>query len=138
MTVAFSDESMRCPTCAGRGWGISRKQLHGQLVVTQKPCKKCDSRGYLPHPAPADGATTYRNGTWVQDEKYAYPNGGMTRKFRAITVNEHNVQAWATGTAGIPDTFFSIPARIRKFGKTIRGFLSLDNDTLIFTAYKGE
>ena len=135
-TISFSDESMRCPTCAGRGWTLGKKTQRGVLVVTQNMCRRCDSRGFIPHPKPADGATTYRHGTWVQKEEYAYPNGGMTRKFRAVAVDENNVQSWVTGTAGIPDTYFTIPARIRKHGLTVRGYLSLDNYTLIFRAYK--
>lgn len=30
--------------------------------------------------------------------------------------------------AGLPDTFFSIPARLRHQGHVLRGFLSLDQD----------
>ena len=35
--------------------------------------------------------------------------------------------------ASVPDTHFSIPARLRVDGRTVRGFVSYINDELTFT-----
>jgi len=62
--------------------------------------------------------------TWLEPEEHAYPNGGMTRRGRAL---------WPDGKlravrAGIPDTFFSIPAWGRLRGKYVVGFLVVNED----------
>ncbi len=87
------------------------------------------------------------NETWIDPEERAYPNGGFTRRGRVRVVeNKYNA-----GPAhlpygeiraircSIPDTWFSIPARLRVKGKTYHGFVSVsprgDNDELTFTPY---
>lgn len=41
-------------------------------------------------------------------------------------------------TIGYPDTFFSIPARIRVSGRWVRGFLWIEDDLFHFTPDKKE
>lgn len=72
--------------------------------------------------------------TWIDPEEYAYPNGGFTRRARVeLRANMHNPVALPYGElrtvrASIPDTYFTIPARLRYQGKTIRGFVSSPSD----------
>ena len=70
--------------------------------------------------------------TWLESEAFCYPNGGMKRRFcaRDLTGKLH------TGWAGIPDTFFSIPATIRHKGKLMRGWLGVDEEGFIFHFYR--
>ena len=68
--------------------------------------------------------------TSLQPEEYCYPAGGFTRTARVIlTPNPHNPIVLPYGEirtvrASIPDTYFSIPARLRYRGKTVKGFIS--------------
>lgn len=77
--------------------------------------------------------------TSLQPEEYAYPNGSLTRQGRAVLrQNPHNPIVLPYGEvravrAGIPDTFFSIPARLRYRGRTIAGFLTCTEGTWEFT-----
>jgi hypothetical protein len=74
---------------------------------------------------------TWPNGTWLEAEAFAYPNDTFTRR------------AYATMPDGtkrvimckVPDTFFSIPARVRLGKKTVKGFLSTDEEGLKFRPY---
>jgi len=65
------------------------------------------------------------NGTWIEPEKMAYPRGGQTRKFSAY-LEETSYRV--SGKAGIPDTWFSIPANVRVKGAYVAGFLTLGRD----------
>ena len=80
--------------------------------------------------------------TWIDPEEYAYPHGRMARKGRVrITGNPHAPNAAsnrAIGTirairCGIPDTFFTIPARLHIDLKTVRGFVSVESGANEFT-----
>ena len=62
--------------------------------------------------------------TQLQGEEAAYPNGAQRRKGKAI-FPDGTVK---TVYAGIPDTFFTIPAHTTMKGKRIKGYLSLDNE----------
>lgn len=70
--------------------------------------------------------------TYIQPEEYAYPNGGMTRKGLAIWPDGKIRQVWA----GIPDTYFSIPAHGKLKGEYVSGILTMENDEFIFTPYR--
>jgi hypothetical protein len=61
--------------------------------------------------------------TFLQSEEFAYPNGGQTRKGTAIYPDGRIRRVWA----GIPDTYFSIPAHGRIAGKYLGGFLTIDD-----------
>lgn len=84
---------------------------------------------------------SHSSGTWIEPEEYCYPNGGFHRRARVVVrQNPHNPISLPYGEyrivrAGIPDTFFSIPARLRIKGKTVKGFLSHDSSDgeLMFT-----
>jgi len=82
----------------------------------------------------AGGSTgpTGNNGTWLESENWCYPAGGMTR--RAYATCEDGEKRVIT--CGIPDTFFSIPGRVKIDGVTVKGFVSSDEDGFKFTAYK--
>ncbi len=92
------------------------------------------------------------HGTWLESESFAYPAGGFTRKaYVYLRRNEHNLielpyasTNFETHPYGkryvvrcsIPDTYFTIPARLRYKGKTIKGFISIqdpDTETARFT-----
>jgi hypothetical protein len=53
-------------------------------------------------------ATVRPLGTWLEPEELCYPNGGMTRYAAAINVKTGRLN---TVKCGIPDTFFSVPAK---------------------------
>ena len=79
------------------------------------------------------------DGTWIEPEAFAYPHGGFTR-FAYVTLRGNEYAPKATeqirariGTRrrvaiSVPDTYFSIPARLRLDGKTIKGFVSVVGD----------
>lgn len=69
--------------------------------------------------------------TYLAPEQDAYPNGAKRRKCKAL-LDGKLITCWC----GIPDTYFSIPAFYRKDNKRIRGWLSIDNNVLIFNEYK--
>lgn len=76
----------------------------------------------------------HANGTWLEGEEFAYPNGGMTRRCYAL---------WEDGTrrvvyCGIPDTFFTAPAYGRKQGRHIAGFVMSDDLGFHFIETKGQ
>jgi len=77
--------------------------------------------------------------TWIDPEELAYPDGGFTRKGRVVlTRNPHNPIDLAYGEVrtvmvSLPDTAFSIPAKLRIRGKTVKGYVSSDPAGLMFT-----
>lgn len=72
-------------------------------------------------------------GTWIEGEEYAYPNGGMTRRARVVIGESGKL---GIVKCGIPDTYFTIPARHRKLGK---GYVHInDRGEAVFTAYYGK
>ena len=75
--------------------------------------------------------------TWIEPEEWTYPSGGFLRRaFVRLRANPNNLDAieprdvgrYRIVRASIPDTFFSIPARLRIHGRTVRGFVSVDVD----------
>jgi len=78
----------------------------------------------------------HKGGTWLEPESLCYPSGGMLRRARArFADGELRVVR-----CGIPDTFFSIPARAQVKGESVGGFVSVDTDKdeFTFTAYEEE
>lgn len=77
------------------------------------------------------------NATWIEPEEVAYPSGGFLREGRALVVkNPHNPIELPYGEvrailASIPDTFFSIPARLRYKGKMVVGFVSYADEHIL-------
>jgi hypothetical protein len=62
--------------------------------------------------------------TYLAPEEHAYPNGGQTRRCRAICADGKVRVVYA----GIPDTYFSIPAH--RNGRTYeRGILMMQTDS---------
>jgi len=73
--------------------------------------------------------------TWLEPEDWTYPSGGFLRRarvrLRQNPLNPNLVLPYGTlriVRASIPDTFYSIPARLRFCGQTIRGFISIADD----------
>jgi len=64
------------------------------------------------------------HGTYLAPEEHAYPNGGQTRRCIALWPDGKLHTTWA----GIPDTYFSIPAHGRLRGKYIRGYLTKEGE----------
>lgn len=77
-----------------------------------------------------DGA----NGTWLEGEEFAYPNGGMTRR-AYVRCEDGQLRVVK---CGIPDTYFSIPAYARIHGKRVKGFVTSDENGFTFNTHKGQ
>lgn len=72
------------------------------------------------------------NKTFLQQEEFAYPNGGQTRKGAALFPDGTVRRVWA----GIADTWFSVPCHARVRGKYVAGFLTCEEDGwYIFNPY---
>lgn len=77
--------------------------------------------------------------TWIDPEERAYPAGGFTRKGRAVLhQNEHNPIVLPYGEVraircSIPDSAWTIPARLRYRGRTVKGFIDADEGVYRFT-----
>lgn len=77
--------------------------------------------------------------TWIESEELAYPSGGFLRRgYVRLRQNPHNPIALAYGTLrlvrlSVPDTFFSVPAKLRWRGRTVDGFVSVVDDEYRFT-----
>ncbi len=74
------------------------------------------------------------NETFLDPEERTYPSGALRnsrRRFAAVCPDG----VVRKGVCGIPDTFFSIPARIKAHGKTVTGFITVNDDgTYMFHA----
>ena len=78
---------------------------------------------------------TSANGTWLEGEEFAYPHGNLTRRCRASCQDGQLRVIYC----GIPDTYFSIPARARINGQAVRGFVTHNEETgFQFTHSKGQ
>lgn len=68
------------------------------------------------------GATQrWSRGTWLESEEHAYPNGGQTRRGSAVYPDGRTRRIFA----GIPDTYFSIPAHGRIRGRYVAGWVTV-------------
>lgn len=70
-------------------------------------------------------------GTWIDSEEMAYPAGSLkqSRRHFAARCPDGKIRR---GVCGIPDAYFSIPARMKANGKTISGYLSTVYGTATF------
>jgi hypothetical protein len=85
------------------------------------------------------------HGTWLEAESFAYPAGGFTRRaYVEFRENPNNTPIFKRGTVrrryvvhcSIPDTYFSIPARLRYRNQTIKGFITIeapDTESAVYT-----
>jgi len=78
--------------------------------------------------------------TWLEPEELAYPSGGfgIRRAYVVLRQNPHNpimldYGKLATVLVSIPDTFSTIPARLRTHGQRIKGYVSVDTGSEVFT-----
>jgi len=99
-----------------------------------------DALGIYHAPAPAPRRTiegtrapSTLGSTWIESESVAYPSGAMVRR---AWVRCETTGRYIHALAGIPDTFFSIPARAGK----VRGFISIDSERgeFTFTRYRNQ
>lgn len=74
--------------------------------------------------------------TWLEPEELAYPNGAMRRRALVhVRPNEHNplpdlpIGSLRVVHCGIPDTYSTIPARLKFKGKALRGYVSVADRT---------
>ena len=72
-----------------------------------------------------------REGTWLDPEELAYPSGSLRQSRRHFMAKCPDGKSRG-GVCGIPDTYFSIPARMKVNGKTISGYVSSDDGALVF------
>lgn len=93
-------------------------------MKTPKP-RVCRYYGTVVH------ASVSPNGTWLEDEAFCYPAGGMTRRARAVC-QDGKLRVFK---AGIADTFFTVPARGTISNKSVHGFLTSDENGIKFNQY---
>jgi hypothetical protein len=85
----------------------------------------------LPTPRQIGPGAIFAGQTWLEPEELTYPSGGFYRRaFVRVLENEYNPSlpdlpygALRVVRCSVPDTYFSIPARLRIRGKTVRGFI---------------
>lgn len=63
----------------------------------------------------------WNRGTYLEDESYAYPAGGQTRRGAAVYPDGKTRRIYA----GIPDTYFSIPAHGRIGRRYVAGLVTI-------------
>jgi hypothetical protein len=74
---------------------------------------------------------SYKDGTWIEAEEFAY--GKFTRRAYAVCPDGKKRVVMVS----IPDTMFSIPARMKIDGKTVKGFITTpEGESVLFTADK--
>lgn len=80
-------------------------------------------------------ATICPNGTWLEPEELCYPHGKMTRKAYALFPDGEKRLV----TCGIPDTYFSIPAKpVKVNGAVVRGYVGSDEDGIKFVPFTNQ
>jgi hypothetical protein len=88
----------------------------------------------------------FKQGTWLDPEEYAYPSGKLRdsrRRFRAMMNAGVTGQDYVEGVAGIPDTYFTIPAKGTFHGEPVEGYihvgghLGTGEGVLIFDVQEG-
>lgn len=87
--------------------------------------------------SPGGESATIMGKTWLESESFAYPSGAISagrRAYATLRSNPHNPITLPYGeqravAVGVPDTYFTIPARLRLKGATIAGYVSVDTDS---------
>ena len=72
-----------------------------------------------------------REGTWLDPEELAYPAGNLAQSRRRFMAKCPDGKLRG-GICGVPDTYFTIPARMKANGKTVSGYVSRDRETFTF------
>ena len=79
------------------------------------------------------------DGTWLEPEEITYPSGGFHRRaYVFLRKNQHNPISLPYGEkrvvrCAVADSFFTIPARFKYKGRTIKGYISSVDDVMTFT-----
>ena len=80
-------------------------------------------------------AYIHDNGTWIEPETLCYPSGGMKRKAYALFPDGEK----RIVICGIPDTYFSIPAKpVKVNGVSIRGYIGCDENGIKFVPFTNQ
>lgn len=79
-----------------------------------------------------ESANINPDGTWIEPECFAYPGDTFTRR-AYVNMPDGSKKVVLCKCA---DTYFSVPATARVKGKTLRGFITGDENGLTFTPYK--
>lgn len=124
---------MACPKCENQADseysgvpGVLARMVNGRIAGRVKPCPEC--KKFKDRAAATVALLKAVNSqiTWLEPEERAYytSKGREIRKGRAI---------WPDGVirsvyAGVPDTFFSIPAHGSYRGIHMHGFLTQDTE----------
>ena len=74
----------------------------------------------------------YAQGTYLQSEEAAYPNGRMARRGLAKWPDGKLRRVWA----GLPDTFYTVPAWGRVRGRRVKGYLAVTEDGVLIFNYE--
>ena len=74
---------------------------------------------------------SFNSRTWIEPEERAYGRRGATFARKAQVRIEGTFELRIV-RCSIPDTYTSIPARRTVAGKTVQGYLWLDQGTLMF------
>jgi hypothetical protein len=70
--------------------------------------------------------STYARGTWIDPEEFAYNCSLSTTRRKAKAICEDGRPR--TFHVGIPDTFFSIPARGKIGQQSVTGYICINTD----------
>ena len=71
--------------------------------------------------------------TWLEPEELCYPRGAITRRAKILAwIDSKKDFEYRIVRCGLPDTFFSIPAKLGR----IRGFISSGEGEFEFTPEK--
>jgi hypothetical protein len=72
----------------------------------------------------------YNDNTWIDPEELCYPSGSMYAGRKACAYDSVD-KTNRIVKIGIPDTYFSIPGRVKIKGKTIKIWISIDDDAIV-------
>jgi hypothetical protein len=77
-----------------------------------------------------DPPSLMEQGTWLEAESMCYPSGALSAGRRARALCEDGVAR--VFRVGIPDTYFTIPAAGKVKGRSVTGYVSVDEGVLRF------
>ena len=86
-----------------------------------------------------DAHASHMGETWIEAECLTYPSGGFHRRgYVRLRRNPNNPLELPYGEMrivklAIPDTYFSISARLKYKGRTVRGFVSVVSGEEVYT-----
>jgi hypothetical protein len=73
-------------------------------------------------------AQLFQDGSWLEAECFAYPEGEHFSRRAYVNFGDQ----FRVVECGVPDTYFSIPARVRIKGARLKGFITVSDGKLVF------